>query len=429
MTQLNNYLNFKIFLSYLVLSFPITFIVGSAIINLYLFFFLIYFIIKFNIIYENSNKKIFIITFLFWIYLVFNTIVNNYSLEKTYYIENILKSIFFIRILILPIVFSFIIEHYEIKKKTIFKIICVTCLIISLDIIFQFFTGNNILGFKSYNGGMRNPSFFNDEMISGSYLYHFYLISFYLFISKKKLLKKIEIMYIFLPLIILIGIILSGERMALINTYLSIFILIIILRDRKFFFIGSFLFLTIIFLILSSERIFDRYVTQTKYQSLNSDYVKQTKDLFIDSDDLSYKFINKLKNGIHFRLISTAYELTKSSPFFGNGFKSYRYLCSSKFDYTSTKNEKFPCSTHPHNFYVELTHDIGLIGVAIFLIYIILLLSSLLNNNDDFNILFLCIFLTLINPFQITGSIFSTWKSSIMFLIFSFVYNKNDKFK
>lgn len=38
MTQLNNYLNFKIFLSYLILSFPITFIVGSAIINLYLFF-------------------------------------------------------------------------------------------------------------------------------------------------------------------------------------------------------------------------------------------------------------------------------------------------------------------------------------------------------------------------------------------------------
>jgi hypothetical protein len=82
MIQLSNYLNIKIFINYLVLSFPITFVIGSALVNLYLILFLIYFILNFKKIYTNSNQNIFKITIFFWIYLVLNTIFNNYRASR-----------------------------------------------------------------------------------------------------------------------------------------------------------------------------------------------------------------------------------------------------------------------------------------------------------------------------------------------------------
>lgn len=409
MIQLSNYLNIKIFFNYLVLSFPITFVIGSALVNLYLILFLIYFILNFKKIYINSNQNIFKITILFWIYLVLNTIFNNYKLQETYNIENIVKSIFFIRILILPVLFNFLIKEYDLQKSNFFKIIIIISLIISLDIIFQFFVGYNILGFESYNKGMRNSSFFNDELISGSYLYHFYLFLFYFFFKDFKNEYK-KIFYFFFPLITIIGITLSGERMALINSYFAILLLVLFSKNKKILIAACILIISIFLLLVNSEKIFDRYVIQTKSQTLIS-------------NNLSNKFFDKLQNGIHYKLISSSFELSKPNILFGNGFKSYRYNCKSK------NKENSSCSTHPHNLYAELIHDAGLIGTGIFILYLIFLVKSSFKYMNNDNLLFFCIFLTLINPFQITGSIFSTWKSSIMFLIFSFVYNKNDKFK
>ena len=62
---------------------------------------------------------------------------------------------------------------------------------------------------------------------------------------------------------------------------------------------------------------------------------------------------------------STAFELFKNKPFFGNGIKSYRDLCG-EVDVKSLR-KKMRCSTHPHNLHLELLSEIGIIGYLIFL--------------------------------------------------------------
>jgi O-antigen ligase len=60
----------------------------------------------------------------------------------------------------------------------------------------------------------------------------------------------------------------------------------------------------------------------------------------------------------HDSLIRTAFSMFIDKPILGHGPKMFRKICS---------NEKYatgisPCMTHPHNFYVQLLAETGLIG-------------------------------------------------------------------
>ena len=54
------------------------------------------------------------------------------------------------------------------------------------------------------------------------------------------------------------------------------------------------------------------------------------------------------------------------NKYFGVGLKNFRYVCDEKFDTFTQK--KFLCSTHPHNLYLEILSETGLIGFVIFLV-------------------------------------------------------------
>ena len=61
---------------------------------------------------------------------------------------------------------------------------------------------------------------------------------------------------------------------------------------------------------------------------------------------------------IHDSLIRTAYNMFKDKPLLGHGPKMFRIIC---------KEEKYavgisPCMTHPHNFYIQLLAETGIIG-------------------------------------------------------------------
>ena len=103
----------------------------------------------------------------------------------------------------------------------------------------------------------------------------------------------------------------------------------------------------------------------------------------------------------------------------GGGIKSFKYNCPKTF-----KN----CGSHPHNYYLEIFADLGLIGF-IFLnfifgavIYISFIKKYFLNSNFSENKLmipFIFLFIVEVFPLKTTGSFFTTGNATFIFLILS----------
>ena len=151
----------------------------------------------------------------------------------------------------------------------------------------------------------------------------------------------------------------------------------------------------------------------------------------------------------HRGLFTSAIEIFKKNIFLGGGLKSYRILCkdfddTKVPDYSINKNSdklfsdvinqndcgiykmSKNCSTHPHNYYLQLLSETGLFGfIFVLTIFLKLLLNYfkqiyyLLRNKNKINIsnnLILCGLISYIWPIITTGSFFNNWICSILFL-------------
>jgi len=356
-------------------------------------------------IYCFFDKSIFFTPFIIWVYIFSITLINNYPLIQNYNFENILKSFFYLRIVILPLVIAFLINFYSDLKIQIFKTLIILITIVSLDVIFQFNFGVNVIGLENTNSGMRNSSFFGSELISGSFISKFTTLSLAAFFIYKNYNKKIlKYFLLILPIIIILGVLLSGERMAFLNSIFAIIIFIFLSRNIRLLTLAGVMIIILSTIIISSENLKKRYIYNTGAHLVGID----------NAIELSVfnNIFNNLNNGYHAKIFLNSLSLSKDNFITGNGIKSYRYRCS--------EIKKDSCSIHPHNFYLELLHDGGIILLIIYYFFFISILmtnfKSKINNHNDFAII--AVVLTFLNPVQITGSIFTTWNASIIFFIF-----------
>ena len=105
----------------------------------------------------------------------------------------------------------------------------------------------------------------------------------------------------------------------------------------------------------AKERVFDQ--TLQEMNLLNSKNKK---------DDQIYIFTKQ-----HNTYYLTAYRMFLDNKFFGVGVKNYRNNCNNE-KYAAGK---FPCSTHPHNTYIQILAETGIIGF-LFLIFILFYFSK-----------------------------------------------------
>tara|TARA_B100001057_G_C22869863_1_gene958249 strand:- start:68 stop:976 length:909 start_codon:yes stop_codon:yes gene_type:complete len=237
-----------------------------------------------------------------------------------------------------------------------------------IDVYIERFTGSNILGFGKIeiNGvqqpdGKRVVSFFKDEAIAGAYISGFiFLISGYiLMLFKKKNLSKI---YAFLIITLLIvGVVLTGERSNSIKVFLGFFIFIFLIDyvnlKVKLLILTAFIFIFLVS-IISSDYLKVRYYGQVIKPLVNKE---KRASLF---------------NHFYFKLYKSGYNVFENHPIFGVGNKNYRVeTCNSE------NNEKYPkydCNTHPHQIYFELLAEHGIVGMIIILSIIFYLTFRLL---------------------------------------------------
>ena len=119
----------------------------------------------------------------------------------------------------------------------------------------------------------------------------------------------------------------------------------------------------------------------------------------------------------------------------GIGPKNFRIICEDYKTFSQLDGSEDGCSTHPHNTYLQLWAESGLLSflfISIFYIlifYYILKISirNNLNKNDYNNLTFELLILSIIInlwPFVPTGNFFNNWLSILYYLPFGFILFK-----
>ncbi|MDA7715136.1 O-antigen ligase family protein [Pelagibacteraceae bacterium] len=407
------------YLSILLALIPISFIAGNLIINsitVLLILSTIFFYSKelFKIKFYLLDK----IIILFFIIVLLSGIVSavGWYLEDSWKspFKTILRSLLFFRYFLLYIVLRFLIENKVIDLKIFFITCALSSLFVSFDIFYQYKFGQDIFGFETvWERKLSGP--FGDELIAGGFIQRFSLFSFFVlplfFSNKSKYLSKYLIPILFI--IFFTAIILSGNRMPLLLFVFSIFLIMLLTKQVRKYFLPFVLIFTIIFSIIFK---FNSEV-KTNFSNLHKQISKITI-ILLDKD------LNGLEIPSYYKEFSSFYETWRLNKYIGGGIKTFRYYCHLRENID--KNSDFICNMHPHNYYLEILTETGLIGffIGISIFFIILYISlfkkyfssSLLQKNIIV-VPFIFLFLMEIFPLRSTGSFFTTANTTYLFLI------------
>ena len=235
----------------------------------------------------------------------------------------------------------------------------------------------------------------------GSYLSRLFPLLFALFLVKKK--QKYEIYFIgALFILVDVLIFMSGERSAFFFLNLSTVFIIILIKEYQKFRLVTFIIAIICVFILS---LYSTNLSQRMFKGPAEDMglVKSSKETVIFSK-------------AHDSLIRTAYNMFKDQPIFGHGPKMFRIIC---------KDEKYatgitPCMTHPHNFYIQLLAETGIIGFLFLLSALVYVVYTALRQFksiilketrplSDYQVCLLAGILITVWPLTTNGNFFNNW--------------------
>jgi O-antigen ligase len=391
---------------------PLSLIAGSLVVNLnilvFLTFGLAYLAInKIKISFNISN----ILLFLFFVFVIFSSYLN----LEVIGLNNFIKSFLLLKFFFLYLIVEILIKEEKINFKFFFYICLVLITLLSLDLLLQFFYGKNILGYEPWEG--RITGIFEHEAIAGAYLQKIFIFSLagvaIIFNQKNSTNFLLSTL---LLIIIILGSYVASNRISFLILLVTIFILIAFFSIfRKRLIISLFILLPIFFLIYQSDNQTNIKYKGFVYKIIKLSEIKKSNDIeIINQEEILIK--NSLPN--HGKIFLTAYKSFNDNKIFGNGLKSFRYKCNN-----FLKEENSLCSTHPHNYHLEVLHDTGLVGFIILSLFVLTVLFNsikfiLIKKNLYYEKLILSLivlnFLIEIFPIKSTGSLFTTWNGTLL---------------
>lgn len=430
-----NYLNTnRFFISIIPISLIFSIFLADLIVSLSSLFFLV-FIIK--------EKKIILLKCIeFKLFLIFYLICVVSAISSEFSIYSLLKTIPYIRFGLFLILVKFLLTNDIRFKIFFFNSLLITFGILIFGLILQIFEVEFISKFVN---GSRYSSFFFDELIMGSYLVKTLPLALSILFYKKKI--NISLIIIFVTSLCII---LSGERSAVFSLF---FILSFMFFFSNFINLKKKLISVVLLLVFICSSLYllpkvkFKLIDQTAYQLSLIEPEKDYMEVKIEDNIVAVareEYFIPLK---YYLMMNSAYKIFKDNIFFGSGIKSFKILCKDKRYYKKKNYKAFEnkednyyegytgldsCSTHPHNYYIQLLSETGIFSfIIVFSIFIFSFYKFFREKNNYLKILYLSLAVNLF-PFYFTGNFFNNFICILLFLNISFLNldkkNKNDKY-
>jgi len=298
----------------------------------------------------------------------------------------------------------------------IYKTYVVILSILVIDILIEYFFGYNLLGYKSSQEG-RIASFTNDELIIG------YIFCFVALFTLAYIFKKFNHYYFFILICIFVIVcFLVGERsnfLKFVSLIMLFYFIYFVLNFKKLKIKNLLIFTPIIIVAIFT------FYELTKNTKQGSSLFRLTEDLIIVKDGkFSLNIVQRFKVSTHAAHYATAYKIFLNYPIFGIGINNFyseskkeKYE-DGKFGYTNATSDGIVetpvlrASTHPHQVYLEIISEVGLVGllycIFIFIYPIFISLKSYMVRKEINLISHLLLHIYFIFPILPSGSFFGT---------------------
>lgn len=333
--------------------------------------------------YVFKNKKYYIFkNNFFYLFLAFSLFCIFSSLMSDNIFLSFQSSLFYFRIGIFCLLISYLIDQNKNILIYFFYSLVITFSILILFALIQY-------TYELNNHPTRISSLFGDELVLGSYLSRLLplIIALFYIKSNKTYLEK-NLFLLFLAFTYF-SIFLSGERAAFFYVNLSLLFILFFVRINLKWIFSFIIILTILVftLILNTQietgkNLINRYTlnvyknmslhsfTGIKIESQPNLLKSQPKIIVVNCKDDKDRF--KVFTCGHESLYLTALNMFFDRPIIGHGPKMFRLKCSDP-KFAKGINS---CMTHPHNFYIQLLAETGVIGFSFLLcsfLYVIFL--------------------------------------------------------
>ena len=456
----NKYNNLDILLLTLTLLMPFALILSifiadliASLIGLIFLFILFKSDNKFKLI-QEIKKPLALIVLFYLIILV--SLIDTASLKQSF-----LPSFFYFRYILFSLGVFYLIKNQEYFIKLILYSLIALILMVTIDVIFEYFKNNSFFGFEIETFKIKNSrgfyitSFFDEEKKLGSFLIRLlpFLLSLMIYLNISTFNKfKIDIL-----LFLLFGclIFLTSERTAFFLYFIFSIFYFRVIKNKLIVFLS--MILLMIFLIATQYQLIHKYIIATLFQ-LN--VIESPGAKFHQLPQLINFSDLKFYSTEHEELIKTGIIHFKKEPFTGSGVKTFFSSCREHnllrnewidslslyyFKFTNgiiygKQNGLWPhliCSTHPHSTYIQLLSDIGIFGfliIAFFFIYIVSKNVKIFFRKTEnkiiqsYYVLNLGLILNLL-PFAPSGSFFNNWINLMIYFPLGFWFYLHMKYK
>ena len=388
----------------------ISIFISDLIFSFYSLLFLLYAIKKrFSFIYTNKF-------YLLFLYFYFVCILSSLLSDNITF--SLKTSIFYIRAFFFIGLISYLVEKKPIIKDIFYKSLFITFAVL---IIFGLIQASILYNDQSLKNipNIRLSLFLSDNLKLGSYLSRLFGLLFALYIYRNSKNKFENYSFFLLAICTYLTIFLTGERTAFFFISLFFCLCFFLINNIKLsmkILILSFCLFLIGIAIFFNERIKVRMFFDTNN---NLEISKNEIVIFTPQHTDHYKI---------------AYKMFLSKPFLGHGPNMFRFVCA--YDEFKNDNKNSGCTTHPHNNYLQLLSETGILGFSFLIACLFYISFSVLKMflynfyktkkyfiNNYNKALGLTLFITLW-PFSPGGNFFNNWMLIIYTLPLSFYINE-----